>query len=130
MTDFKDVIQSRQKAIELAQDATKQIITISSALIAVIAGAVSAKFITGGWALFCAGISEVLLLTSAAAGVFGLYALAGILQSGAHLTQDEHHVLTGNIHYVRFGKIQIFSFLMALLFIVIATVVASIKKSI
>lgn len=113
----KDLIAARQKAIETAQDSCKQIITISSALIALALGSFASGFVDHVLTALIIQLSSIAFFASVVLGILSLFALTGMLASGAHLHRSSF-ALVDNEHYKIFGKSQFFAFLLGIFIIV------------
>jgi hypothetical protein len=110
MTDETRKLES----IKSAQESAKQIITLCTAIITLIFGVVSIGGVgLGGIALWLAVIILAFLFISIVTGVLTLFALSGILTSGAHFHRDDP---LNSSHYMWFGRTQFFSFLLAVFY--------------
>jgi hypothetical protein len=106
---WKMTEESRKlESVRFAQESTKQIITLCTAIVTFIFGAVSVGAVTlhgnAFWFTLCI---IVLLSLSILAGMFTLFALSGILAS-VKLFASENPL--NSAHYSRFGRLQFFTF--------------------
>ncbi|MFP4361327.1 MAG: hypothetical protein ACLFTG_11705 [Alphaproteobacteria bacterium] len=99
---------SREKAIDLAQDSSKQLITICTAILSAILAALvldrGDDLSAIAWLLSGAAVS---CLLSILGGIFALYALAGILETGLHL-DDGRPLMTRHYRGFAFGQFVFF----------------------
>ena len=103
------------ESIKSAQESAKQIITLSTAIITFIFGAVSVgAFTLSGRTFWFILISLVLLFISVVAGIVTLFALSGILSSKKLFARADP---LNSAHYARFGRFQFYAFVGAVLVI-------------
>lgn len=99
---------TKLESIRFAQESTKQIITLCTAIVTFIFGAVSVGSVSlRGHEFWFALAILALLLMSILAGIFSLYALSGILLSAETFASDNP---LKSAHYTRFGRLQFFTF--------------------
>jgi hypothetical protein len=96
------------ESVRFAQESTKQIITLCTAIVTFIFGAVSvgALSIHGSVFWFLLAIL-VFLLLSICTGIVTLYALSGILVSDTVFSSEDP---LNSAHYSRFGRLQFYTF--------------------
>ena len=110
--------QSRQKAVEFSGEVSKQVITLSTALITLAVGGYAGGLINSLKIAILTSSATFLLFISNVGGIFALYALSGILETNLHY-RIKRPLLSRNYRVA--ALCQFFSFLGAL-FILLTTI--------
>jgi hypothetical protein len=107
-------IDRKIESINFAQESTKQILALCTAILTLTAGAVSVDAINLHGLQFCLLLATFfVLLMSIGTGIIALFALAGILSSDTDFSRNNP---LDSKHYKFFGRIQFGSFGFAVLF--------------
>jgi len=118
--------QRKIESISFAQESAKQIIALCTAIVTLIAGAVSVGAVEPYGIVFWLLLAMLtMLVSSIAAGIFALFALSGVLASQTEFDKTNPLDTT---HYKNFGRFQFFSFLAAMV-MTIAFLFLAPKKS-
>lgn len=115
----------RIEAVKLAHDSTKQILTISTAVITAIVGVVLVSKIQSPSAAGLAAAAAFALVFSNVCGLFALFGLAGILEDGGHIyCEAKPNRVLMDSHYKVFGRLQLFFFASGTLIMFLSVFVA------
>src|SRR5438270_7553494 len=111
MTDETRKIES----VKFAQESAKQLITLTTAIITFIFGAVSVGALSvTKWTAALLIPLLLALISSVVTGIVTLFSLSGILSSASIFAADNP---LNSSHYSRFGRLQFYTFLAALIFL-------------
>ncbi|WP_148293507.1 hypothetical protein [Azospirillum sp. B4] len=113
MTDSTRKIE----AVKAAQESTKQIVTLSSAIIVSMLGFLSLSKIDMRWGGIPAILSVILISVSVGSGVISLYSLSGILSNKSHFEADVN--ILDYKPYKIFGRLQFLTFCTSILLLII-----------
>lgn len=116
-----EAVQGRKEAIKTAHDSTKQILTLSTAVITAIIGVVLVVDVKSSAAAGIAAGAAFSFFVSNVFGLLALFGLAGALEEGLYTSQDRPLMKS---HYRNFGLLQFGFFGLASLVMFIAIFVA------
>ena len=119
-----ELIASRKRAVELAHESSKQILTLASAIIVLAAGALfTGKLLINSY-ISGLVVAVFAFLVSVVFGILSLYALSGLLEEGLYLFV-ERPLLTD--HYRNFGVLQFIFFTLGTVLLVVSMIVYSVS---
>jgi hypothetical protein len=106
-------VDYKLESIRSAQESAKQILTLCSAILTFVFGAVAVGSLElNGAAIFAAALVVFSLLLSILGGIVALFSLSGILSSAAEMSAE---VPLASRNYRWFGRLQFFSFAASIL---------------